>query len=88
MSNVHNPTVVTEENKEIPTGVIDNSNTVYTTSVDFVSSSTQLYLNGMLQSEGAGEDYEETDTNEITMSDPPKSAPGNPDKLFIIYDVV
>jgi len=82
---VHNPTIETQDVKETPSGAIDGSNKVFTTSQDFLTGSLQLFLNGQLQEEGAGNDYQETDTNEITMEDAPKTSVGNPDKLFVVY---
>jgi hypothetical protein len=52
---------------EIPAGLIDGSNTVYTTEFDFITGSTRVYLNGLRL---LPSDYSETGANEITLSDP------------------
>jgi hypothetical protein len=68
-------------NNEIPTGTINGSNTVFTTAYNFISSSTQLYLNGLRLKPGASNDYTESSTNQITFSSPPQSG----DSLLIDY---
>jgi len=44
--------------KEIPTGLINGSNRVFTLISSPVSGSLHLFLNGVLQEEGAGKDYQ------------------------------
>lgn len=53
---------------EIPTGVINGSNSVFTTVNDFID--IAVYLNG-LRLRGGGFDYTVTDTNEFTLVEPP-----------------
>ena len=68
---------------EVMTGEIDNANTVFTTAVAFATGKLRVYLNGVRQI--LGDDYTVTDTDEITMTFPPKAAPGNPDVLTCDY---
>jgi hypothetical protein len=70
---------------ETPTGTINGTNKIFTTASVFVAGTLRVYLNGQRLVEGATEDYEETDTDEITMADAPKSAPGNPDVIIVDY---
>ncbi len=81
---VHNPPIDVVI-KEIPTGDIDGINKVFNTTLSFVTGSTQLFLNGQLLSEGAGNDYTESADKEMTLVDAPKGNPGNPDKLFVVF---
>lgn len=68
---------------EVMTGAIDNANTVFTTAVVFATGKLRVYLNGVRQI--LGDDYTVTGTDEITMTFPPKAAPGNPDVLTCDY---
>lgn len=64
--------------REQPIGDIDGSNTTFLTSQQFVAGSTQLYLNGLLQSEG---DYAEQGTDTLVFIQPPE--PG--DLVTVLY---
>ena len=63
-------------------GVIDGNNCIYTTTYNYISDSTQVYINGILQTKNVH--YYETDTNEITFSDAPTTT-GFDDVLIIKY---
>ena len=62
---------------EVPTGLINSSNMVYTTAADF--SKLWVYLNGLRMNPGS--DYNETDTDEITFT----YAPTTGDTLIVDY---
>lgn len=66
--------------KEIPTGSINGSNVTFTLANTPVSGSEHVYLNGMLQESGAGNDYT-ISTTTITMA----SAPATGEKLRVSY---
>ena len=63
------------------TGLRNSSNTVYTTSQNFVSGSTRVFVNGVRQSRGASYDYTETGANQITFN----YAPDAGDLIVIDY---
>lgn len=70
---------------ETPSGAIDSNNDTYAALfTPTPAASMQLFLNGMLQEQGAGNDYTLSGLT-ITMLDAPKSSPGNPDKLKAFY---
>lgn len=50
---------------EDPTDAQDGVNTTYTTLFNYVSGSTRVYLNGLRQRTGSGNDYTETSANTI-----------------------
>lgn len=64
---------------ETPTGLVNSSNTIYTTASNFASGTTRVFLNGVRQV--LGTDYTETDTDEITFA----TAPVTADSLIIDY---
>lgn len=64
---------------ETPTGLINSSNTVYTTTYDFVATKIAVYLNRTRLK--LNEDYTETGANEITLG----TAPTTGDDLFVDY---
>ena len=66
--------------KEIPSGSINGSNTAFTLANAPISGSEHVYLNGMLQESGAGNDYTISGTA-ITML----SAPLTGEKLRVTY---
>jgi hypothetical protein len=66
--------------KEIPSGSINGSNVTYTLANTPVSGSDHLYLNGMLQESGSGNDYTISSTT-ITMS----VAPLTGEKIRVSY---
>jgi hypothetical protein len=86
---LNNPAIGLDDliQNEIPTGAINNTNSVYVTANDFETGSLVVYLNGIRQDEGVDEDYQVTGTNEFTFNDPPKSSPGNPDKISVDYKI-
>lgn len=66
--------------REVPSGAIDNSNTTYTLANTPEAGSEEVYLNGLLQNEGAGNDYTISGAT-ITMLDAPKSG----DVILVSY---
>ncbi len=50
-------TKITHIDKEIPDGIMDGTNTVFMLSSEPIPNSEHLFLNGLLQDEGYGEDY-------------------------------
>lgn len=56
---------------EIPSGLVNSTNTVYTLSQTPIASSISLYLNGLLQIQGSGEDYT-VSGNTITFEKAPR----------------
>lgn len=51
----------------------DSSNKTYTLTSSFVSGSTRVYINGIRLTPGAGYDYVETGTSQITFTNAPDS---------------
>lgn len=77
---------------ETPGGLINNSNTVFTTANDFQAGSEKVFYNGERLREGAGNDYTISESggsgtgfDTITLAFAPKAAPGNPDVLLVDY---
>jgi len=66
---------------ETPTGVMNGINLIFTTVLDFLPGSSQVYLNGLRLALGAGLDYTETGANQITMG----YAPSSSDVMIIDY---
>lgn len=66
--------------KETPTGSINGSNTTFTLSFTPISGSEHVYLNGLLQESGAGNDYT-ISSGTITML----TAPISGDKIRVSY---
>jgi hypothetical protein len=66
--------------KEIPSGSINGSNVTYTLANTPVSGSDHLYVNGVLQESGSGNDYTISSTT-ITMA----VAPGTGEKIRVSY---
>lgn len=66
--------------KEVPSGSINGSNTGFTLANTPVSGSEHVYLNGMLQESGSGNDYTISGAS-ITMT----VAPGTGEKLRVSY---
>lgn len=64
-------------------GVKNNVNTVFTTTANFVSGTTRIYLNGVRLTPGVGYDYQETGTNQITFA----FAPDATDQITIDYQL-
>jgi len=69
---------------EVPAGDIDDSNVTFTLANTPVAGTQQVFLNGVLQFPGAGNDYTISGAV-ITMLDAPKGAPGNPDRVTAHY---
>ena len=65
------------------TGLVNGSNTVYTTAAASQSTKKGIYKNGLR--ENLGVDYTETDTDEITMTVAPKGNPVQADELIADY---
>lgn len=53
---------------EIPSGSINGSNVIFTTTNQFTSGTTQVYLNGQRLKLGASFDYTETTSTSITLN--------------------
>lgn len=54
---------------EVPAGLVDGSNTVFTLSYEYQTGTTRVYLNGLrMRLDG---DYTETGDTEITFVEPP-----------------
>lgn len=64
---------------EVPAGVVDGVNTVFTTVNSYQPAKTYLYINGQKLENGS--DYTESDDKEVTFTFPPKVG----DVLFIQY---
>lgn len=64
-------------------GVKNGSNVVFTSSANFVLTTTRVYLNGVRLTRGVGYDYVETGTNQITFA----SAPQPTDQIIIEYQL-
>jgi len=72
--------------REVPTGLINGSNTTFTLSANYVAGTEQVYLNGVLQNEGSSNDYLNSDdvsvaVNEIEFN----SAPVSGDVILVTY---
>jgi hypothetical protein len=63
-------------------GARDGINTNYSTSSDFVTGTTRVYLNGVRLTRGVGYDYVEVSNNQITLDYSPVSS----DRLIIEYE--
>lgn len=66
---------------EVPSGLVNGVNTVYTTSQDFINGSQLLFHNGLLMRPGGTFDYTVTDSDEITFT----FAPLTGDFILITY---
>jgi microcystin-dependent protein len=69
---------------ETPSGSINGSNAVFTSSSSFASGSLRVYKNGVRMEEGSGNDFTVTGVNQFTMT----SAPATGTKLLIDYQTV
>ena len=67
--------------RETPSGAVNSSNTTFTIANASVSGSEEVYLNGILQDEGASNDYTMTDSETIEFNDPPMTG----DKVRVSY---
>lgn len=61
--------IVTEEDLS---NQVDGANLAFTLASTFVTGTVKVYLNGLRQQKGAGKDYNETGSNEITFSIAPE----------------
>lgn len=68
--------------KEVPTGSINGSNTAFTLANTPIAGSEHIYLNGVLQESGGGNDYTISGAN-ITMT----TAPLTGEKLRVTYRI-
>lgn len=66
---------------EVPTGLVNGSNAVFTTSQNFVSGSTMVYRDGQLMKKT--DDYFESGANQITFV----SAPASSTNILIAYQI-
>jgi len=57
---------------DIPVGDIDGVNTTFSTTFDYTSGSLKVYLNGLRQKSGLGNDYIESGSNGLVMNVPPE----------------
>ena len=64
--------------KEEPAGAVDGANDAFTLSSAYVSGSTQVYLNGLLQESA---DYDESSPTTVTLSEAPLAG----DRLTVVY---
>ena len=80
---LHNPPINADVHGETPTGLVDGSNTVFTTAQDYEADSLEVYLNG--QRVNKPDDYTETGANTFTLVDAPRFVPGNPDTILVDY---
>ena len=78
---------------EVPTGLINGLNTVFTTSADFTAGSEVVYFNGVRQREGVGCDYVRSESggvgtgfDTITLAVAPRSRSGSKTDDFITID--
>lgn len=62
-------------------GTRNSVNKIFTTSFNYVSGSTKVYVNGLRYTPGASHDYQETATNQITFA----NAPDFGDLIIIEY---
>ena len=58
---------------DIPSGTIDGTNATFTTSMAFMAGTARVYLNGVRQKSGAGNDYQEVGANTLVFALPPKA---------------
>ena len=74
---------------EKPTGTIDGSNRVFTTSQNFVSGTLMVFLNGIALTPGVSDDYVEltSTTFEFSASLIPTTESGAIDKILVTYQI-
>ena len=63
-------------------GPVNNINTIFTTTQNFITNSAKVYINGLLQQKDTS--YTENNNNQIIFSEAPNTS-GFPDYLFISY---
>jgi len=72
-------TVFPTVNNEVPAGLVNGSNKIFTTVKEYITSSTSVFLNGLKQKLSIS--YTETGANQITFDD----APITGDQIIIDY---
>jgi len=72
---------------EVPSGTIDNVNTVFTVSVPYVAGSTAVWINGALLEQTLDDGWIESNpaTGEITLKEAPRSSGACPDVLQVFF---
>lgn len=69
---------------EVPSGLVNGINTTYTTSQDFTTNTTRVYLNGLRQKLVSGVDYTESGNSQIIFS----VAPAINDIIIVDYEIL
>jgi hypothetical protein len=64
-------------------GLKNGVNVVFTTSANFVLTTTRVFLNGQRLTRGVGYDYVETGTNQVTFANPLNPT----DQIIIEYQI-
>lgn len=67
--------------REVPSGTIDGSNSDFTSANAILSNTEEVFLNGVLQNVGSGNDYTKADSTTIGFLAPPESG----DVILINY---
>ncbi len=72
---------------EVPTGVIDGANTVFTVSTAYQAGSVAVFLNGQLKRQDLDDGWTETSPagGVVTLSEAPRSSGACPDVLQIFF---
>lgn len=72
---------------EVPAGVVNGVNTVFTVSQPYMPGSTAVFVNGLLQEKSLDDGWLETSpaTGVITLKEAPRSAGTFPDVLQVFY---
>lgn len=72
---------------EVPSGVVNGSNLVFTVSQPYMPGSTAVFVNGLLQEKTLDDGWLETDpaTGTITLKEAPRSVGTFPDVLQVFY---
>jgi hypothetical protein len=66
---------------ETPSGLVNGSNATYTTANNFVAGTVEVFVNGVRQKEGAGNDYTTTGLTTINMLTSPQTG----DQILVNY---
>jgi len=70
--------------QEVPTGLVNSSNTSYTTSVGYIANTLEVYINGVRQQNGVHFTETTPSSGTFTMSD----APTTGDNIIVSYQFV
>jgi len=72
---------------EVPTGIIDGANTVFTVSKPYGAGTTAVFINGQLMERGLDDGWFETDpqAGTITLKEAPRSSGACPDVIQVFY---